>query len=194
MNGEMFHTPPGLSEPIGVDALFRQHAAFIAGFLRRLGVPAADLEDAVQDVFVVAHRKGGYIPGAAQPRTWLAAIALRIAQAGRRARSRRELAASPVVELQASASADPAQKVETQSGLDRVQRALDGLSLELRATFVLFEIAGESCESIASALGVPVGTVYSRLHHARQRFMKNHQSLLEEAEPRAAPRSMGRER
>jgi RNA polymerase sigma-70 factor (ECF subfamily) len=165
---------------IGAATLYRDHAPFIAGFLRRLGVPAADLEDAVQEVFVVAHRKGGYTEGPALPRTWLAAIALRVAQAGRRTRQRREAAASPMLDAVPDFRGnDPAAAIENRRRLDRVQRALDVLPLEQRAAFVLFEIEGESCESIAVALGVPLGTVYSRLHYARQHFLKAHDGLLD---------------
>jgi RNA polymerase sigma-70 factor (ECF subfamily) len=107
---------------------------------------------------------------------------LRIAQAGRRSRDRRERAASPDVESAVAAGDDPAEQLATRRSLDRVQQALEGLSLEQRAAFVLFEIEGESCESIANVLCVPVGTVYSRLHHARQRFTQLHQALLNAVE------------
>jgi RNA polymerase sigma-70 factor (ECF subfamily) len=53
-----------------------------------------------------------------------------------------------------------------------VQRALDTLDLEHRAVFVLFELAGESCEEIAAALRISLGTVHSRLHAARIKFKK----------------------
>src|SRR5262249_30057430 len=76
-------------ERVGSEQLFREHAEFIAAFLHRLGVRGADVEDAVQEVFVVAHQKGGYRPGPAKPRSWLAAIALRIARSARRAHARR---------------------------------------------------------------------------------------------------------
>lgn len=169
-------------EPIGAGTLFREHAAFVGRFLQRLGVPMSELDDLLQEVFIVAHRKGGYVPGPAKPRGWLAAIALRIAQAGRRAQRKREPAAGEVIELLGSPGADPAEKLELRRALDRVQRALDALPLEQRAVFVLFEIEGESCEGIAQALAIPTGTVYSRLHHARRRFLTAY-----EAQRAAAP-------
>ena len=77
---------------------------------------------------------------------------------------------------------------EVAEAMWRVQRALDGLDFDHRAVFVLYEIEGEPCDAIAAALGVPVGTVYSRLHHARQRFRDAHAELAgqEERELRAA--------
>jgi RNA polymerase sigma-70 factor (ECF subfamily) len=63
-------------------------------------------------------------------------------------------------------------QLETRNALAMVQAALDQLPLELRAAFVLYEIESESCESIAATWQVPVGTVYSRLHNARKRFLQ----------------------
>lgn len=168
-----------------VEALFRAYAPFVASFLSRLGVPQADVDDRVQEVFLVAHRKGGYVPGAGQPRTWLAAIALRVASTGRRSqrRKREDAATGPVLDGSPARAGDPADALETQRALERVQRALDSLDADHRAAFVLYELEGESCEAIAESFGVPVGTVYSRLHNARKRFSQSYEALADE--PRA---------
>jgi RNA polymerase sigma-70 factor (ECF subfamily) len=173
---DMANAPPHEPERIGAGALFREHAPFVGRFLQRLGVPMSDLDDLLQEVFIVAHRKGGYALGPATPRGWLAAVALRVAQAGRRAHRKREPAAGEVIDLLRSPGADPAQTLEVRQALGRVQSSLDTLPIEQRAVLVLFEIEGESCEGIAEALGIPVGTVYSRLHHARRRFLSDYQA------------------
>src|SRR5436853_6541934 len=87
------------TETIGAEALFRAHASFVAGFLVRLGVRPADLDDLMQEVFVVAHRRRGFQPGPARPTTWLARVAIRVAMAHRRTRTRqwRELAEGAVL-------------------------------------------------------------------------------------------------
>ncbi len=158
---------------LDAEALFRAHAPFVAAFLHRLGTAAADVDDLVQEVFLVAHRKGGYVPGAGQPRTWLAAIALHVARSGRRARSRRrDVMDETALQAAASVAPDPAEALELRKSLQRVQRALQALDLGHRAAFVLYEIEGEPCESIAASFGVPIGTIYSRLHHARRRFQE----------------------
>src|SRR5690348_4984375 len=64
--------------------LFRQFAPFVASFLIRMGVSRSDLDDVMQEVFLVAHRLGGYTPGPAKPTTYLANIALRAATSHRR--------------------------------------------------------------------------------------------------------------
>jgi len=161
-------------------ALFRAHAAFVAGFLIRLGIERREIDDAVQEVFLIAHRRGGFVEGAAQPATWLAAIALRVASGLRRSRRRRP----PVEEVDPQAPDEgptPFDEAATAQAWDTVQRALDALSLEHRAVFVLFEIEGEPCESIAAGLGIPLGTVYSRLHAARRGFQRAHAALVAEA-------------
>jgi RNA polymerase sigma-70 factor (ECF subfamily) len=156
-------------EPIAVDVLFRAHAAFVASFLRHMGTSESDLDDFVQDVFITAHRKGGYLPGPASPRTWLASLAFRVLLARRRARARRPESAMPHENL-ADSARGPADVLEARRALERVRTALEHLSLEHRAAFILHDIDGESCESIAATWDIPVGTVYSRLHHARKRF------------------------
>ncbi|MFV8755593.1 RNA polymerase sigma factor [Nannocystaceae bacterium ST9] len=160
-------------------SLFRQHAAFVANFLHRLGVGPTELDDLVQEVFLVAHRRGGFVEdGRARPTTWLAEISIRVASVARRSRrrSREQPDQDTVLDAQ-SREIDPARSLETQQALDRVQAALDSLDPERRAIFILFELEGESCAAIAAGFGIPVGTVYSRLHKARKQFKDAHTRL-----------------
>lgn len=148
--------------------LFRLHAPFVAGFLVRLGVGRDELDDWVQEVFLVAHRRGGYVAGPAKPTTWLAAIALRIAMKARDDRARRPRALHDDVAVEnIPSNLNPFDAFAAQQ---RLQWLLDRLEPELRAVFILFEIEGAGCDDIAAALRVPVGTVYSRLHTARKEW------------------------
>jgi len=167
---------PSAAPRIGVDALYRAHGRFVATFLQRLGTPPHEIDDLVQEVFVIAHRKGGYVQGPAQPRSWLGAIATHVARAGRKSRRRHEAPDTPAAE-ELRVGADVPALIDQRRSLERIQRALEQLPLEQRAAFVLFEIDGESCESIAAVWEVPVGTVYSRLHHARRKFMQTYAEL-----------------
>ena len=164
-----------------VELLFRDHARFVASFLVRLGVAPPDVDDGVQEVFTVAYRKGGFTPERATARTWLGAIAVRVASNRRRsARLRREqLEAEPAGHVPDEAPS--AQHViEMREALRRVDGALASLDLAHRAVFVLFELEGEDCAAIAQALDLPIGTVYSRLHTARKRFISAHEVLERE--------------
>jgi RNA polymerase sigma-70 factor (ECF subfamily) len=155
---------------LGAEELFVQHARFVASFLARLGVE--EIDDAVQDVFLVAHRKGGFADAGARPTTWLAEIAVRVASTRRRTARRRKAVLDPEAGKTSATTPTPEDQADARRSLERVQQALDALDLEDRALFVLFELEAEPCDAIARSLGVPVGTVYSRLFTARQAFQK----------------------
>jgi RNA polymerase sigma-70 factor, ECF subfamily len=164
--------PPDVhARPIDAETLYRAHAPFVASFLRHMGTPESDLDDHLQDVFVIAHRKGGYQPGPASPRTWLASLAFRVVVARRRAHARRPMSATPIESLPDDARS-AGDMLDARRSLHRVQSVLEHLPLEQRAAFILFEIEGETCERIAAMWDVPIGTIYSRLHHARKRFLE----------------------
>lgn len=175
------HTKPSDAGVLDAARLFRDHAEFVANFAVRLGVRREEVDDVVQEVFLVAHRRGGFVPGPARPTTWLAEITLRIVQSGRRKlrRSREDADDDAIAAAQARKGSSPGEQVEASEALQRVQQALDTLDEGKRAVFILFELEGESCESIAAGLGIPVGTVYSRLHKARKQFMEAHARLVE---------------
>jgi RNA polymerase sigma-70 factor (ECF subfamily) len=165
-------TPEPRDGPTDSETLFRRHARFVASFLYRLGVRGPDLDDAVQEVFLTAHRKGGYKPGAASPTTFLARLALEANVSRRRRQGRWDSARNDEAALAAlgRAPADPGQELAKKQAALRLQAALDAMDPPHRAVFILFELEGESCESIAAGLDVPVGTVHSRLHAARRAF------------------------
>ena len=127
----------------------------------------------------MAHRHGGFVPAEGRPSTWLAHIAVRVASNSRRSvRRRRENHDEHALEQREASGAGPHETFEASESLDRVERALGTLDLGHRAVFVLFEVEGDSCEEIATGLGIPVGTVYSRLHKARQEFQRAYERLL----------------
>jgi RNA polymerase sigma-70 factor, ECF subfamily len=165
------------AQSLGAEELFRRHARFVARFVTRLCVRPQEIDDVVQEVFLVAHRKGGWQPGPAQPTTWLAEIALRVASDARRKNQRRD-AKLELEERDAPAEQPtPYERAAASEQLGRVQQALDALPLDQRAVFVLFELEGQSSDEIAAGLGIPVGTVYSRLHKARAEFKKKYERL-----------------
>jgi RNA polymerase sigma-70 factor, ECF subfamily len=174
--------PPG---HLSAAELFRDHGAFVARFLYRLGVPAQVVEDTVQDVFLVVHQRGGYRPGPAKPTTYLAVIASHVASSERRRQRRRAAREgnTSLEELRAPDD-DPALCLERRDDLRRLQDALSRLDPALRDTLVLADFEDETAPAIAHTMGVPLGTVYWRLHEARKKF----QSAL------AADRNGGRRR
>ncbi|HEX4477053.1 MAG TPA: sigma-70 family RNA polymerase sigma factor [Polyangiaceae bacterium] len=158
-------------EALNSAELFRRHARFVAKFILRMGVSRSDLDDLMQEVFLIAHRNGGYQPGPAKPTTYLASIAFRLVHTERRKRKVRAF-----VEIDddrvnhAEGEGDPETSASHKQQLERLQRALDSLDEEKRAMFVLAELQGETVVSIAAGLGIPVDTAYSRLRAARRLF------------------------
>jgi RNA polymerase sigma-70 factor (ECF subfamily) len=167
----------GATSPAGIDSetLFKLYAGFVASFLYRQGARGADIEDLVQEVFLTAHRRGGYRPGVASPTTFLAHLALEANLARRRGEGRwqRSHTDEATVATVGAAPADPAQAFAAREAARRLQAALDRIEPGQRAVFVLFELEGESCDSIAAGLQLPVGTVHSRLHAARKAFRES---------------------
>jgi RNA polymerase sigma-70 factor (ECF subfamily) len=172
------------------DELFRQHAPFVARLLLRLGVPSREIDDVVQQVFVVVHKNGGYVHGPATPTSYLGAIAVRAASSARRrdgAQRSRHTGYSP--DLLASSGRDPVTLLEVRRELMQLQAALDEMDPDLRAVLVLTELEGESCASIAASQGIPVGTVYWRAHRARKQFRQIARRLTASARPQLRPES-----
>jgi RNA polymerase sigma-70 factor, ECF subfamily len=187
-NGECFAPAQGERVSMGAhldhipaEALFREHGKYVARFLWQLGLAEQDIDDAVQDVFMVVHRRGGFRPGAAKPTTWLAEIAVRVARARRRrTQARRTEPQEAMIAALEAPGPSPHEAAAQSQSLARVQQALQTLDVDRRAVFVLAEIFGESCEDIASSLGIAVGTVYSRLNRARDKFRKAYERLNRE--------------
>jgi RNA polymerase sigma-70 factor, ECF subfamily len=147
--------------------LYQQHADFVWRSLQHLGVRESDLEDLMQEVFVTVHRRLATFRRDSKFTTWLFGICLRLVlRHRRRAYFRWE---RPMAEPPEQADAQtPEDRYRAQQANAQLELLLWRLSPERRATFMLFEIEGASCTEIAELSGVPVGTVYSRLHAARK--------------------------
>jgi RNA polymerase sigma-70 factor (ECF subfamily) len=160
-----------VDEALSSAELFRRHAPFVAKFILRMGIPRSDLDDLMQEVFLIAHRGGGYQPGPAKPTTYLASIALRLAHTERRKRRVRSFVEADDDRVErAVAPGNPEDTVTQRQQLARLQRALETLDDEKRAVFILAELQGESVVSIAAGLGIPTDTAHSRLRAARRLF------------------------
>jgi RNA polymerase sigma-70 factor (ECF subfamily) len=162
--------------------LFRRHAPFVANFLARMGVLRSDVDDLVQEVFLVAHRNGGYTPGPAKPTTYLASIAFRAATTHRRKRQTRSFVrtADEIVSCAGDERHSPERDADQRRQLILLDRALAALDPDKRAVFVMAEMHGESVVSIAEGLGIPVDTAYSRLRAARRIFREAADALHNE--------------
>jgi RNA polymerase sigma-70 factor, ECF subfamily len=155
-----------------LSAIYGERAEFVWLTLQRLGVRDADLEDLAHDVFLIAHRKLGSYDGTSRVTTWLFGICLRVAANYRRrahVRLERPMGGAESYEGIADGKG-PEELLGMREARVRLRAVLDALDLTKRAVFVMFEIEGLSCAKIATEMGVPLGTVYSRLHAARRAF------------------------
>ncbi|MBS2016465.1 MAG: sigma-70 family RNA polymerase sigma factor [Deltaproteobacteria bacterium] len=156
-------------------SLYENHGRFVWASLQRLGVRDPDLEDVLQEVFVVVHQRLHTFDGSSKVTTWLFGICLRVVSGyRRRGYRRRELAVAepPEPSAESHAAASPEDDLAAAQSRARLDILLDDMDLEKRAVFVMFEIDEMPCEEIASIVGVPLGTVYSRLHSARKQFQR----------------------
>ncbi|WP_394847211.1 RNA polymerase sigma factor [Pendulispora brunnea] len=156
-------------------AVYDEHFAFVWRSLRRLGVLENDVADAVQEVFMVVHRRLDDFEGHAKLTTWLFAICMRVAQRRRNVvwDKRHVLSDDGPLKETADVREDASTILERRQRLALLESILDELPMDQRAVFTLFELDGMSGEEIASLLDIPVGTVHSRLRIARERFRQS---------------------
>ena len=153
--------------------VYDAHFAFVWRSLRRLRVPEPSLKDAMQDVFVVVHRRLGDFEGRAKVSTWLFGICLRVAKDyRRRAHVRHEVLDDSNFATLVDPTLDASAVAEQRQDLALFEAALEDLQIDQRAVFILFELEHLCGEEIAESLEIPLGTVYSRLRLARAAFKK----------------------
>ncbi len=134
------------------------------GVLRR----REDAEDVAQEAFLRAHRSFPAIRDRERFRSWLVRVAFRLAldrERGEKRRTRRE----EVVALGEAARLESVEEAAIRSQMRGcVLQAVDALPEKLRITILLSAIQGHGTAEVAALLGVPEGTVKSRLHLARK--------------------------
>lgn len=140
--------------------------------MRRFGGPGLDVEEAVQDVFLVLVDRLREFEGRSELSTWVYRVAMNVASEHRRRawRKRRLAAAWNVVAFWREGAASPARDAERKDEIAMVHRALATLSEKKRHVFVLCELEEMSSDDAAAVLNVPAATVRTRLFHARKEF------------------------
>jgi RNA polymerase sigma-70 factor (ECF subfamily) len=158
-------------DPAALAAVYRANAGYVWRTLRHCGVPDSDLDDAVQETFLVVFRRLPEFEARAALRTWIYAVAVRVAATRRRSQrreaARRELAGHG---MHGGGAADPEAELSKAEAADLVDRLLDELDASKRTVFVLAELEGVKVPEISRILGVNPRTVHSRLRLARESF------------------------
>jgi RNA polymerase sigma-70 factor, ECF subfamily len=164
-------------------AIYTEFFRAIWRTLRRLGVEHAQLDDAVQEVFIVVYRRLPEFDGRSL-RGWLYAIAVRVASDHRRGIAQRRTV--PLPETLVDPRPDPAHASELEESVRLLHQLLAELDAPKRTVFVLGELEELSVPEIAAALAENQNTVASRLRIARE--------LFDTAYRRHCARSGGRQR
>ncbi|WP_437478908.1 RNA polymerase sigma factor [Sorangium sp. So ce1014] len=144
---------------------------YVLRVLWRMGVPARNLRDVAQDVFLVVHRRFGDYDPRFSMKAWVASIASHLALRHLRlSRNRRELLARSEAErVDAADPAGDAEALLAQAEAQRVVRALvQRIQDDRRLVFILYEIEGVPMREIAEALQIPENTAWDRLRRARK--------------------------
>ena len=177
--------PTGRADAAAFRKTYAEHSERVWRFLARLGVPPSDLEDLLQEVFVVVHRRLPEFDGAVPFSTWLFAIAFRIAKNHRRWRWRHRLARLVGLE-EGWAGADPERELDRKEAASELSSILERIESRKRAVLVLYELEGLDGPAIARIVGCPVHTVWSRLRAGREdfkRLVRRRQALSGRGEP-----------
>jgi RNA polymerase sigma-70 factor (ECF subfamily) len=157
------------AEPPNFSTIFRSEFDYVWNSLRRLGVPVRDLEDLAHDVFFRVYERLADYDVARLLRPWLFGFCFRVASDYRRRFSNRREVLNGETETQDTAPTALDRLVQAET-MTLAQTALNGVEIERRAVFILHEIDGCTVPEIASALGLPLNTGYSRLRLAREEF------------------------
>jgi RNA polymerase sigma-70 factor (ECF subfamily) len=164
-------------DPEAFAQLVRLHEGMVVSLAARLLGEVEEARDVAQEVFLQVYKRLSAFEGRSSLRTWIYRIAINQCHNRRRFWHRRRrdrerplddvvlTAASPVMGRHA---AGPYEETLRHERAQRVQAALLELRFEQRAVLVLREVQGLTCEEVAAALGVPEGTVKSRLSRARE--------------------------
>jgi RNA polymerase sigma-70 factor, ECF subfamily len=160
--------------------LFDRHEVVVKRFIGRLGVAPAEVDDLVQLTFLDVPGAASRFDGRSSLRSWLFGLAAVVVRRHRRSMARiaAHLAAW-ASEPSSHVFLAPDEDLESREAAARAMRSLKKLSHRKREVFVMMVLENVSGEDAARALGIPVATVWTRMHHARREL----RHLLREKTP-----------
>ncbi len=170
--------------PSSFEEAYRDYAQCTARWARHLGGASVDVEDVVQEVFLVVSKRLAAFRPEARFSSWLFEITRKIVANHRRRHRWRfwreerhgELSNAP------TAVSDPVAELERKQRVAQFYTALDQLPEKYRTVLVLYEIEGMSTKAISELCRLNLSTLKVQLSRARERFIKGYQGLLKESE------------
>ena len=155
------------------EVLVKRHESRVYRLLLRMLGSAEEAEDAAQEAFLSLHRHGHRFRREARFSTFVYRVAVNAALNRRRSQGRARARYKELIQRQAAGEHLPSTPRDPESAASgaqvqaRVQEALLYLPPDLRMAVILYDIEGQSYRDIAGVLGIPEGTVKSRIHRAR---------------------------
>lgn len=138
----------------------------LAHYLAKIGVPQGDIDDAIQEALVIVAKRLPQLPPGSE-NAFLYATALRLARNIRRGLRRRQTATDKLLRLPSDPAPSAEELTDQLRGRTMLEEALAALPGDVRLVFLLFELHEMAVADIAQRLGLPEGTVASRLRRAR---------------------------
>jgi RNA polymerase sigma-70 factor, ECF subfamily len=167
--------------------LCTRYFEFVWKCARAFGSKSDEIDDVVQDVFLVVQRRHADLKDERLARSWIYSITRRVVSSQRRRKRERDSRAASDVDSLISTQQSPLAVAEHNFEVRLLSALLDGLDERKREVFVLSEIMEMSGREIAETIGVPMNTVYSRLRAAREEFDAAAQRQRKLLERRRAP-------
>ena len=166
--------------PLGV--LYDRHHEGVRQFVARATAGSADVDDITHEAFLTLAKIAGRYDGRSSARPFLLGIAAQLVRRRKRGLGRWTQALSAFADtLSDSKVRTPEDAATTTEEMRRFDEALCRLTEEKRLVFLLVEREGLSGDDVARALDIPVNTVWTRLHHARNDLRKALASFTEGA-------------
>jgi RNA polymerase sigma-70 factor, ECF subfamily len=158
--------------PLDFRQVYDSHFGFVWRAVSNRGVPQAALDDVVQEVFLVVHRKLSEFEGRSSVRTWLAAIVRRVVADHVKKRGNRALGQEIPNDLAAGGEAEPGIQAERRAAVALLEELIATMSEAQREVFILYELEQLTTREIGELTNVNENTVQTRLKAARKIFQQ----------------------
>lgn len=152
------------------DEVYESHFEFVWRSARRLGVDGSAVDDVVQEVFLVVHRKLSATHFESTVKAWLYGVTVGIVRNHMRSKRRRGTSEELHDNMASDAARSPAEAASRNEAARALHEFLAQLDADRREVFVMVDLEQESVAATATALGINTNTAHGRLRAARQQL------------------------